>query len=287
MRPRSFTGDLFVTLFALAFAFAALIALSYAISRISPALGPIIANALWCAALIATAATGILGSRFGRALAPFAFVALWAAASQIHAGMLTFQTGPRDGLTSVPDVRPVSRLIVNASYGLPIDPTRSGGVTMAPFYECSAWCRDLILDKGLGSIVLWTPKPGAPTARTLFRQGKGAECAAGAEACLVEEPADAFPDGLMIEMGDEAGPGGGSGLCCPVAIVSRVEAGAKTVLKTYRQGDNLALLPVPVIAASGPPLATPPVMMRNVALGPILRFDTLVEALLDTELKWK
>jgi hypothetical protein len=28
-------------------------------------------------------------------------------------------------------------------------------------------------------------------------------------------------------------------------------------------------------------------MTRDVALGPDLRFDTLIEALLDTELRWK
>jgi hypothetical protein len=30
-----------------------------------------------------------------------------------------------------------------------------------------------------------------------------------------------------------------------------------------------------------------PVMTRDVALGPNLRFDTLLEAMLDTELRWK
>jgi hypothetical protein len=242
---------------------------------------------LWAAALIGMGVTAARTQRWGRLAAPVAFIALWAAGAQINAGLLSAQTGTRDGLTSVPDVRPVSRLIVNASYGLPIDPTRSGGVAVARFDECSAWCRDLILNQGMGSVVLWTPKPDAPTARTLFRKGGAGECTAGTDPCIVEEQAEAFPDGLMIEMGDEAGPAPGSTLCCPVAVVSKIEGGTKTVLKSYRQGLNLAIMPLPVIAATGKPFETLPVMQSNVALGPPLRFDTLVEALLNTQLTWK
>jgi hypothetical protein len=287
VQPRSFTGDLVLTVLALAAVFATLIAVSYAIAALNPSLGPIIANVLWGAVLIAAVVTGIKSQRYGRALAPAAFVAMWAAGSQIHAGILSAETGVRDGLTSVPDVRPVSRLIVNASYGLPIDPSRSNGTSMAPFDECGAWCQDLILQKGLDSIVLWTPKPDSPTARTLFRKGRDGECGAGALTCVVEEPSQAYPDGLMIEMGDEAGPVPAAGLCCPVAVVSRIKDGTKTVLKSYRQGLNLAVMPLPIIAATGAPFEAPPVKMRNVALGPPLRFDTLIEALLATELTWK
>lgn len=287
MQPRTFTGDLVLGVLLLAFVFAALIALSYAISALIPALGPPAANVLWAAALIAMTVTATRAKRWGRAVAPVAFIALWAAGAQINAGLLSAETGTRDGLTSVPDVRPVSRLIVNASYGLPIDPTRSGGVAMARFDECSAWCRDLILNQGMGSVVLWTPKPDAPTARTLFRKGGAGECTAGSDPCIVEEPAEAFPDGLMIEMGDEAGPVADSNLCCPVAVVSKIEGGTKTVLKSYRQGLNLAIMPLPVIAATGKPFETPPVMQSNVPLGPPLRFDTLIEALLNTQLTWK
>lgn len=286
MQPRTFTGDLVLGILILAFVFAALIALSYAISALSPALGPPVANVLWAGALIAMAVIATRAERWGRAAAPVAFIALWAAGAQINAGLLSAQTGTRDGLTHVPDVRPVTRLIVNASYGLPIDPTRSGGVAVARFDECSAWCRDLILKQGMGSVVLWTPKPDAPTARTLFRKGGAGECT-GAEPCIVEEPAEAFPDGLMIEMGDEAGPAPSNNLCCPVAVISKIEGGNKTVLKSYRQGLNLAIMPLPVIAATGKPFETPPVMQINVALGPPLRFDTLIEALLNTQLSWK
>jgi hypothetical protein len=286
MQPRSFTGELVLGLFILALVFAGLIAVSYAISALIPALGPPVANILWATALLGMAITATRAQRWGRAAAPVAFIALWAAGTQINAGFLSAQTGTRDGLTSVPDVRPVSRLIVNASYGLPIDPTRSGGIAMARFDECSAWCRDLILNQGMGSIVLWTPKPEAPTARTLFRKGGAGECTAAAP-CIVEESAEAFPDGLMIEMGDEAGPASSSNLCCPVAVVSKIEGGNKTVLKSYRQGLNLAIMPLPVIAATGKPFETPPVMQSNVELGPPLRFDTLIEALLDTQLTWK
>ena len=290
MQQRSFTADLILGLIGLALIFAALIYVSYFIARSNPALGPVIANSLWFAALLGLAVAGVRARRYGRAVAPLVFVALWAAGSQIHAGILSAQSGPRDGLTHVADVRPVWRLIVNASYGLPVDPSRTGGVSMAPFDECGAWCRDLILEKGLGAIVLWTPKPDAPTARTQFRQGRGDECGQGATAtatCLVEEPVEAFPDGVMIEMGDEAGPSPASALCCPIVIVSRIEGGQKTVIKSYRQGQNLSIMPVPIITATGPPFAETPVMMSHTPLGPPLRFDTLIEALLDTQLKWK
>ncbi len=265
MQPRSFAADLILSLLALAAIFVALIAASYAISSMSPDLGPVVANTLWAGALLGLTALGLKAKRYGRALAPVVFIALWAAGSQINAGFRSAETGVRDGLTSVPDVRPVSRLIVNASYGLPIDPTRSGGVSMARFDECGAWCRDLILQKGMGSIVLWTPKPDAPTARTLFRKGGEGECTGGS-ACVVEEPAEAFPDGLMIEMGDEAGPGQVAALCCPVANIWRIEGGKKTVIKSYRQGLNLAVMPLPIITATGKPGETPPVMMTNMAL---------------------
>lgn len=287
MLRRSFTGDLILTLLALAIIFAALIVVSYAVAAANSVLGPIVANGLWVAALIAAAVMGVMTKRPGLALAPAAFIAMWAAGSQIHAGILSAETGVRDGLTSVPDVRPVSRLIVNASYGLPIDPTRSGGRTMAPFNECGAWCRDLILEKGMNSVVLWTPKPESPTARTLYRKGAEAECGPAAASCIIEEPSEAFPDGLMIELGDEAGPVPPAGLSRPVAVVWRINDGIKTVIKSYRQGLNLAVLPLPVIAATGEPFETSPVMMTNVALGPPLRFDTLIEALLGTQLKWK
>jgi hypothetical protein len=230
------------------------------------------------------AAVGVLTRRFGLALAPLVFVALWAAGAQVHAGIVSAETGTRDGLTSVPDVRPVSTLIVKASYGLPVDPSRTGGKSMLPYDECSQWCRGLILEKGLGAVILRTPKPGAPTAETLFRRGSGAECVADAPECVVAEPITSHPDeALIIEMGDEEWPDTGSA-CCPVAVVARVDNGQKSVIKTYRQGVHTAILPIPVIAAAGTPL---PVMTRDVALGPDLRFDTLIEALLDTELRWK
>lgn len=287
MQPKSFSADLIRSLAVLAVIFSALIAVSYGISTYREALGPVVANIIWGAALVATVVYGLKAARYGLALAPVVFVVLWAAGSQIYAGLQTAESGVRDGLTSVPDVRPVSRLIVNASYGLPIDPTRSGGVSLARFDTCGAWCRDLLLEKGLGSVVLWTPRPDNPTARTLFRAGGEGECTAGNSPCIVEEQTEAFPDGLMIEFGDEAGPAADAGICCPVAIVSRIEGGKKTVIKSYRQGSNMAVLAVPVIAATGKPFASPPIKMTNMALGPPLRFDTLVEALLETQLKWK
>jgi hypothetical protein len=165
-----------------------------------------------------------------------------------------------------------------------VDPSRTGGKGMLSYDECGQWCRDLILEKGLGAVILRTPKPGAPTAETLFRRGTGGECVADAPECVVAQPITKYPDeALIIEMGDEEWPDTGSA-CCPVAVVARVENGRKSVIKTYRQGVHTAILPIPVIASAGTPL---PVMTRDVALGPDLRFDTLIEALLDTELRWK
>lgn len=283
MQSRNSTKDLVLGLAGLGLVFIALIAASYGISSLHPQAGPVAANVGWCAALIGVASAGLLTRRFGFALAPIVFVALWAAGAQVHAGIVSAETGTRDGLTSVPDVRPVSTLIVKASYGLPVDPSRAGGKSLLPYDECGQWCRDLILEKGLGAVILRTPKPGAPTAETLFRRGEGRECVADAAECIVAEPIARYPDGLIIEMGDEEWPDTGSA-CCPVAVVARVENGRKNVIKTYRQGVHTAILPIPVIAAPGTPL---PVMTREVALGPDVRFDTLLEALLDTELRWK
>jgi hypothetical protein len=286
MQKRSSTGDLLLGLAGLAVTFAGLIAASYGLSSVSPGCGPVIANVLWGAVLLGIAAAGVFARRFGFAFAPLVFVALWAAGAQVHAGIVSAETGTRDGLTSVPDVRPVSTLIVKASYGLPVDPTRTGGQSLLPYDVCGAWCRDLILEKGLGAIVLRTPTLEAPTAETLFRLGTGPECAGNEPQCIVEETIKSYPDGLVIEMGDEEWPDTSSA-CCPVAVISRFENGSKNVLKTYRQGVNTAILPIPVITATGRPLESIPVMTRNVALGPNLRFDTLLEAMLDTELRWK
>jgi hypothetical protein len=286
MQTRSSTADLLLGLAGLGLVFAVLIAATYVMSSSSPQAGPVAANVLWCAALISIAAAGLLTRRFGLAIAPLVFVALWAAGAQVHAGIVSAETGTRDGLTSVPDVRPVSTLIVKASYGLPVDPRRSDGRALLPYDECGQWCRDLILEKGLGAVILRTPKPGAPTAETLFRRGSGPECVADAASCVVAQPIASYPDGLIIEMGDEEWPDTGSA-CCPVAVVAKVENGRKSVIKTYRQGVHTAILPLPVIAARGSARSALPVMTREVALGPELRFDTLLEALLDTELRWK
>ncbi|MGE5266979.1 MAG: hypothetical protein ACM3L9_06400, partial [Deltaproteobacteria bacterium] len=224
MYTRNSTRDLVLGLIGLGFIFASLIAASYGISSLNVQAGPIAANVLWCAALIGVATAGLLTRRFGLALAPLVFVALWAAGAQVHAGIVSAETGTRDGLTSVPDVRPVSTLIVKASYGLPVDPSRTGGPSMLPYDECGQWCRDLILEKGLGAVILRTPKPGAPTAETLFRRGSGSECVADAPECIVAQRIMSYPDGLIIEMGDEEWPDTGSA-CCPVAVVARVEKG--------------------------------------------------------------
>jgi hypothetical protein len=287
MRRRSFFGDLVLGLTGLGLAFAALLAVTPALSSVAPTAGALLTNSLWCAALLATAVSGTLAHRFGLALAPIAFLALWGAGSQIHAGLLAAEAGPKDGLTYVPDVRPVETLIVKAPLGLPVDPDRTGGTPILPSDTCGTWCRDLLLDKGLGAIVLVTPKPGAPKARTRFRRGKGAQCADGTERCIVEEPIDALPDGILVQMGDDESIPSVGELCCATAKVARLRGGEQTVLSTYTQGNRLTVMPVPVIVAVGPTSTLPSVLLRDVPLGPPLRFDTLLEALLDTSIRFR
>jgi hypothetical protein len=280
-------GDLVLGLTGLGLAFGALVTTTSVLWSLGVTLAPLFTNSLWCAALLATAVAGLRVHRFGLGLAPIVFLALWAASAQIHAGLLAAEAGPKDGLTSVPDVRPVETLIVKAPLGLPVDPDRANGASVLLSSECGAWCRDLILDKGLGAVVLVTPKPGAPEARTRFREGKGADCADGAERCVVAEPIDALPDGILIQMGEDRTMPSGGGLCCATAKVARVNGGEKTILKTYTQGNRITVMPVPVIVAAGPVSTTPPVLMRDVPLGPPLRFDTLLEALLDTQIRFR
>jgi hypothetical protein len=85
---------------------------------------------------------------------------------------------------------------------------------------------------------------------------------------------------------DESIPSVGE-LCCATAKVARLRGGEQTVLSTYTQGNRLTVMPVPVIVAVGPTSTLPSVLLRDVPLGPPLRFDTLLEALLDTSIRFR
>ena len=265
-------------------AFVLAVLASALLNRLSVPLAPLLVNVGFYFAMITVLGTAFFAGRLGVAIAPVIFFAAWAAASELHAQLLSHSVASK-GL-ELPRLAPTDNLSIEAPLGLYVDKSRSGGRSVLMPWQCLEWCEDILLRLMLASITLPNMPPASARSFRTYRIGE--ICSDNREtACIISAETAAQPMGVLVRMDEDRNRPNAGSLCCVTLEVDRVTGEGAKLVTSFRQESAMTIFALPIVLAGLDHCRSPWFMRRDVFVGDVITFDRAIETMLNASVAWR